>query len=121
MTSSGEDPRTAGAGACPGAEALAALAMGEGEPDERRAVADHVVACAACAADFRLLRELHHEALPAAPRDRRPARRAWLATAAAAAVGAVVLVPRLRPTEPCSPNRRPRWPGPRSRGRPGTG
>ncbi len=95
MTSSGDDPRTGRAGSCPDAEALAALAMGEGEPAARRALADHVVSCAACAADFRLLRELHREASPAAPRDRRPTRRAWLAGAAAAALGAVVLVPLL--------------------------
>jgi hypothetical protein len=90
MTGSREEG-TGRAAACPGAEALAALAVGEGDAAVRLALADHVGACASCAADFRLLRELHAEASPRA----RPSRRAWLVGAAAAAVAAVALTPLL--------------------------
>jgi hypothetical protein len=60
---------------------------------ERQALADHVATCASCAADFRLLRELHAEASRDAAAGR-PSRRVWLA-AAAAALAAVALLPLL--------------------------
>ena len=54
---------------CPGDEALAALALGELDGDERARVADHVAPCVRCAGDYRLLAELHREASrPAASR-----------------------------------------------------
>jgi hypothetical protein len=68
---------------CPDAEALAALALGEGEPEARRNLADHVIACPACAADFRLLSEMHDTA------QRVERRRAWPWLPAAAAAAAV--------------------------------
>jgi hypothetical protein len=73
--------REVGHGACPDPELLAGLALGEAVSADRRALADHVVGCRRCAADFRLLRELHGEA-------QRPARRRrfWGGLAAAAAV-----------------------------------
>ena len=81
-------------GPCPDAETLAGLALGEPDSGARRAAADHVAACPSCAADFRLLREMHREAARqgAAPRT---SRRAWLAAAAAAALAVVVLTPLL--------------------------
>jgi hypothetical protein len=60
---------------------------------ERQVLADHVATCPSCAADFRLLRELHAEASRGAGAGR-PSRRVWLA-AAAAALAAVALVPLL--------------------------
>jgi hypothetical protein len=73
---------------CPDAEALAALALGEGEVEARRELADHVIGCPACAADFRLLREMHE----AAQNAERPRRRPWLPAAAAAAAFAIGLL-----------------------------
>ncbi len=49
-------------GPCPGEAALAALATGELEREERARIADHVVACRRCAADYRTLRDLHRQA-----------------------------------------------------------
>lgn len=93
MTDRPLPPPAAPTGSCPDAEALAGLALGEGDDDARRRLADHVAGCAACAADYRLLREMHREASrePA----RRPSRRAWIAAAAAASLAAGVLAPLL--------------------------
>ena len=92
-------PPSAPASGCPDAEALAGLALGEGTPESRRAIADHVITCPRCAADYRLLREMHAEAAreqPAAVAAVPPARRGWWLAAAAAALAAVALVPLLR-------------------------
>jgi hypothetical protein len=90
-TSKPPAPPAGPAGPCPDAETLAGLAIGDTEGVDRRAVADHVATCPSCAADFRVLREMHREASRqgAAPR---PSRRAWIA-AAAAALAAVLLTP----------------------------
>jgi hypothetical protein len=66
--------------------------VGEGEPAARLALADHVVACATCAADFRLLRELHEEA---SRERRRPSRWVWMAAGAAAGLALVAVAPLL--------------------------
>jgi hypothetical protein len=84
---------------CPDGEALAALATGEVPAEERLALADHVAGCAACASDFRLLRELHEEArrTPMPEITRRPVRRRpWLRAGLAAAllVGVATLASR---------------------------
>jgi hypothetical protein len=81
-----------GTAPCPDADALAGLALGEADGADRLALADHVASCAACAADFRLLRGLHAEASPRT--TARGSRRAWIA-AAAAALAAVALSPLL--------------------------
>ena len=65
---------------CPDPEALAALAVG-GDLAARSELADHVLTCAECRADFRLLARMHRTAqeIEHAPR------RAWLPPLAAAA------------------------------------
>jgi hypothetical protein len=73
------------AGSCPSPEELAALAIGETPEVERARLADHVVACARCAADWRILSETHRESAPQPARGIR-----WLPIAAAAAVLAIV-------------------------------
>jgi hypothetical protein len=97
-------PSPAAGRACPDAEALAALALGEGAPEARAALADHVVTCSSCAADFRLLRALHAEASPEMPEasvagpagaPRKLPRRRWVLGAAAAALVAAGLGPLL--------------------------
>jgi hypothetical protein len=86
---------------CPDAETLAALALGEGGARERGAVADHVVTCAACAADFRLLRELHGEARRTPmPEVARASRRPWLGAGLAAALTLGVGMLAFRPQGP---------------------
>ena len=42
---------------CPAAEAIFDAVLGELEPEQRRAIVDHVAGCAACAADWRLAME----------------------------------------------------------------
>jgi len=73
------------AGPCPSPEELAALAIGDAPEAERARLADHVVACARCAADWRILSETHRESAPQPARGIR-----WLPIAAAAAVLAIV-------------------------------
>ncbi len=48
---------------CPGDEALAAMVVGELTSQDQAHLADHIVSCAACAAGYRTLRELHSEAV----------------------------------------------------------
>jgi hypothetical protein len=68
---------------CPDPETLAALAIGEDVGPERAALADHIVGCETCRADFRLLSRLHDTAQEI---EHAPApRRAWLPPLAAAA------------------------------------
>ena len=60
----------AGRDACPNAEQLARAAEGLLEPEERDALADHLVGCPDCAEEYRLLgplREWAQEALPGTP------------------------------------------------------
>ncbi len=96
MTSSSGSPPPDRSAACPNAEVLAGLALGEGETDSRRALADHVVGCPACAADFRLLRELHREASGARPGGWVRSRRTWLVAGLAAVLVGISLVPLLQ-------------------------
>jgi hypothetical protein len=94
---------------CPGQDALASLAVGDLPPGDRVRVADHVVACAACASDYRILAELHREASA-----RARTRGSWRAAAVAAVVVAAlagVLAPGDK-TPALDPDR--------PRGRPGT-
>jgi len=71
---------------CPGDEVLAAMASGEASSEERHRTADHIIGCRKCAADYRLLLDLHAEA--SGGRRRRFSR--WLLPAVAAAgIGAV--------------------------------
>ncbi len=93
MTSDSTRP-PGGIAACPDEETLAALALGELEPPARASIGDHVIGCPKCAADFRLLRELHREAAGSRPRFWR-SRWTWLAAGLAAAVAGIVLAPRL--------------------------
>jgi len=96
MTTYTPSPPSTGPGACPDPDALTALALGDGSPEDRVRLADHVIACAACAADLRLLRELHAEAERCRSRPFLRSRRAWLgAGLVAALVGAVGLFPLL--------------------------
>jgi len=81
---------TAAPGDCPGDEALAALALGELDGEARARVADHVVACARCADDVRLLGEMHREA--SRGRTRWPGLRVAAAAAAVVAVAAGLLL-----------------------------
>jgi hypothetical protein len=83
------------AGPCPSPETLAELAIGEVPEAERARLADHIVACARCAADWRILSETHRESSP-----ERGARIRWFPIAAAAAVLAVVGFLVFRPTPP---------------------
>jgi hypothetical protein len=77
----------AGSPSCPPEEALAALAVGEPEPEERLALADHVASCRRCAALYRDLLDLHREAQRAAPAaGRSEAGRTWVLAAALAAL-----------------------------------
>jgi hypothetical protein len=75
---------------CPTAEELAGLVLGEGQPDSRRRLADHVVGCVRCAADVRLLMELDAEARlarpQAAPRRIEAGQRRWVSWLAAASL-----------------------------------
>jgi hypothetical protein len=92
---------------CPDAETLAALAIGEDLGAARAALADHVVGCEACRADFRLLSRLHDTAQEI---ERAPApRRAWLPPVAAAAAAFVLgaLVARNGPPTLPSPSASP--------------
>ncbi len=80
------------AGPCPAPEELAAVATGELTEPERTRLADHVVACARCAADWRILSETHRDLSP-----QRGARLRWFALAAAAVIalagaGALILL-----------------------------
>lgn len=47
---------------CPRDEELAALVVGEIDPEERAQLAEHIVACRKCAHDYRTLTALHREA-----------------------------------------------------------
>jgi hypothetical protein len=69
---------------CPDSEWLAGLLVGGPTAEERRRLADHVVGCPRCAADFRLLRELDLEA--------RKRRTSWSGRAWAGAIAATVLL-----------------------------
>jgi hypothetical protein len=82
-------------GPCPSPEQLTALAIGEMLEPERSRLADHVVACARCAADWRILSETNCDL---APQPRRGIR--WFALAAAAAVLVVVGLLVIRPSAP---------------------
>ncbi len=83
-------------GDCPAADRLAAAAQDRCSADEFNRILDHTVVCAACAASWRIARELRDEEAGAAPaRLRRSGLPAWaLAAAAVLAVAAgVTLVP----------------------------
>jgi hypothetical protein len=86
-----EGLRSPGSAACPDADELAALAVGQTANRER--IADHVVSCRQCGADYRILLELHKEASP--PLRPRASALAWLAVASvvlAAAAGALLVL-----------------------------
>jgi anti-sigma factor RsiW len=59
---------------CPSEEELVSLVVGEASADERARLADHLVACARCAATYRTLGDLHREASSA---GRRAGRVTW--------------------------------------------
>ena len=83
--------RSPGSVACPDAQDLTALAIGETADRER--IADHIVSCRQCGADYRILLDLHEEA--SAPLRSRTSARAWIAVAAvalAAAAGALLFL-----------------------------
>ena len=79
-----EGLRSPGSAACPDAEDLAALAIGETANRER--IADHVVSCRRCGANYRILLDLHKEASP--PLRPRVSALAWIAVASVALAAA---------------------------------
>jgi hypothetical protein len=92
-------------GPCPEQQSMIEAAAGRSSASERAAIADHVVGCAACAAELRVLRALHRDAREAvdgargapspAPAARRFLRRlAWVGAAAAAAAAIAIAVAR---------------------------
>jgi hypothetical protein len=88
---------------CPPSERIWAAALGELPTADAMALLDHSGSCGACAAAFRLARELAAEAAPAAAVvPLLPRRTRWAAVAglAVAASLAVVVVLRARPVEP---------------------
>jgi hypothetical protein len=87
-----------GSDACPPAEALAALAVGERGPDSE-SVADHVVSCRRCADDMQVLLRTRAEMSGGRPESARV--RPWLFAAAAAALVLGFLFVR-RPAAPIS-------------------
>ena len=91
-----EARETPGASGCPDAERLFAAARGGLSAAERRAIVEHTAACAACAAGWRLAREL-----PGAS-DVRPRRRvpAWWAAAAVLVMAAAGALWLRRPVPP---------------------
>jgi hypothetical protein len=78
---------------CPSPETLWRSARAELEPDENDAVVLHLGECTACAAAWRVARELSHESLAERARflERRPVRRTWVPLAAAAALVVAVV------------------------------
>jgi hypothetical protein len=56
---------------CPAAEAIFDSVCGDLAPERRQAIVDHVAACAACAADWRLAREAIAGLAAVSPRHRR--------------------------------------------------
>lgn len=89
---------------CPAPERLTALAAGELSAAERLALVDHLVDCADCAAELRLLRELEpwadavdetiaaHAPSAERSRGRRRSTAPWIAAAAAASIAVVCAV-----------------------------
>ena len=67
-----------GSGGCPDAEALVGLVLKDVPPEEREALADHVVSCRRCSEDYQILSRTHVEA---SPMRRRLDPRAWIAAA----------------------------------------
>ncbi len=88
-------PPPGGPGACPTGEVLAGLLLGESDIEERRSIADHVVGCASCAADFSLLREMHQEAQRQRSAQRWRRARLWLGAGVTAALVVFGLAPLL--------------------------
>ena len=56
-----------GSSACPEAPRLVALALQDLRGDERTSLAEHVVACAPCARDYRIVLDAHQEAADELP------------------------------------------------------
>jgi hypothetical protein len=91
-----------GGAGCPPSERIWAAALGELSSDEAMALLDHSGSCGACAAAFRLARELAAEAAPA-PAVVPIGRTRWAALAGGLAIAAslaVVVLLRTRPVEP---------------------
>ncbi len=71
---------------CPDAMEVWSAVAAETAPDRLAEILDHTVVCPACAAAWRLARELGAAKEGSVSRDQRPARSAWLPLAAAAAL-----------------------------------
>src|SRR5262245_36488974 len=103
--------RQAGRERCPSPEVLAEAASGVFTSVSRESLADHLVACADCAEEFRLRGAADADADgEAAPRAARWAlsstSRSWGWAAAAAVLAAVLAIPLLRSPQPEAPNTR---------------
>jgi hypothetical protein len=88
-----------GSSQCPDAETLAALAIGESVPEKER-VADHVVSCRRCAADYQILARTHARSKAEVGRSGKMVRLGISAAAVLiAALGGVALWRSYRPLE----------------------
>src|SRR5262245_4232151 len=86
------DLQAPGSDACPDAEALVELVLGETPAGKRESLADHVVSCRRCSENHQILARTNEEAAPRIRAERSfPVR--WVAVAAVvlAAAGAVLV------------------------------